>query len=201
MVQGARIRGFSPRELRRKVFHVLLGAFFIAVMDLLPDLMPIAIILLVAGTVLSMVHARRRLPVVGQILDRFDRPGDLLPGIGIITFFLGTLLSFLIFPKMVAIAGVAVMTFGDPMASIVGMSFGNHRYPLNSRKTIEGTLAFVLVSLAVLVPMVGPIWGAVGAIGGALVESVRIPSGWPINDNVTVPLGASLAIWCSALLI
>jgi dolichol kinase len=161
----------------------------------LPSLMYGALVLFFAGTALSFFHSRRPIKIVEWVLSMFDREGDRLPGMGIITFFLGILLVWTIFPRDIAVIGTMVMSFGDPMASAVGITFGSHPCPYNRKKTIEGTASFVLTAFAVLLPMFGPAAASAGALGGALVESFPHPRGSIVNDNVTVPLGASAAAY------
>ncbi|KAI9136656.1 hypothetical protein BKA69DRAFT_1033397, partial [Paraphysoderma sedebokerense] len=45
-----------------------------------------------------------------------------------------------------AIAGAVTLGIGDTMASIIGQRYGRIRYP-NSKKTVEGTIGFILGSL------------------------------------------------------
>jgi phytol kinase len=186
-------KSLPVRELRRKLFHVILGTAFIMVLSAFSDLMYSALALFIIGFALSVFHSRRPIPLVGSILVHFDREGDQLPGMGMITFFLGVLLVWIIFPLEIAIIGVAVMTYGDPMASVVGMTIGSHPCPYNKKKTFEGTAAFIIASSLALLPIAGAPIAIAGSLGGAIVESLRHPKGSLMNDNVTIPLGASAA--------
>jgi dolichol kinase len=188
-------RSLPARELRRKLFHVFLGTAFILVLLTESRLMYAASVLFILGLALSVVHRNHPIRMVGRVLDHFDREGDVLPGTGIITFFLGVLLAWLLFPRDIAVAGCIVMTFGDPMASVIGITLGSHACPYNRRKTIEGTASFMIFSFMGLVLVFGPILALAGSIGGAIVESIRHPKGSLLNDNVTIPLGASTSIY------
>ncbi len=188
-------KSLPAMELRRKLFHVVLGTVFIMVLSAFSDLMYGALVLFLMGFSLSVYHSRRPVRAVGSILVHFDREGDQLPGMGIITFFLGALLAWMIFPLEIAIVGVAVMTYGDPMASVIGMTFGSHPCPYNKKKTFEGTAAFIIASSLALLPIAGAPIAITGSLGGAIIESLRHPKGSLINDNVTIPLGASAAAY------
>lgn len=188
-------RRLPSRELRRKIFHILLGTSFLIVLDSIDRAIYGAMALLFAGILLSALHGKFRIRPVSWILARFDREGDRMAGMGIITFFLGVVLTWLIFPREAAIAGIAVMTFGDPLASVIGITLGSHHAPWNEKKTLEGTGAFVAAAFLALLPTEGVLVAATGAFGGAIVESFKHPKGSVINDNVTIPLGAAAAVY------
>jgi len=200
MVPTGSGRSFPVLELRRKVFHICLGGLFMFSMVASEDLMVLYLALFVIGAALSIVQKKCSLPIVGPILERFDRAEDRMPGMGIMTFFFGVLLVWVLFPLDAALAGCAVMTFGDPVASIVGLSFGRFPLPLNRRKTLEGTLSFILTAFIVVSALHGPLWGATAAIVGGTVESIKLPKGSFLNDNVTVPISSALAVHVVGLL-
>jgi dolichol kinase len=62
-----------------------------------------------------------------------------------------TCLAFL-FPQRahVIAAGILPMAYGDAAASIIGEKYGRHEYKLVAKKSIEGSLAMFLVTLASL---------------------------------------------------
>jgi len=62
-----------------------------------------------------------------------------------------TCLAF-VFPQKahVIAAGILPMAYGDAAASIIGEKYGRHKYRLVAQKSVEGSLAMFLVSLASL---------------------------------------------------
>ncbi len=120
------------------------------------------------------------------------------------------LVTMLACPRHVelAFAALAVLAFGDGSATLGGLLMRGRRLPWNSRKSMFGTLCFVLVAtpMAALiywgqahdpyetaaVPHVGfrlALFGALAAAGAAaLVESLPIRA----NDNLRV--GATAAV-------
>jgi dolichol kinase len=62
-----------------------------------------------------------------------------------------TCLAF-VFPQKahVIAAGILPMAYGDAAASIIGEKYGRHKYKLVAQKSLEGSLAMFLVSLASL---------------------------------------------------
>lgn len=194
MGEGRASRGIPPVELRRKVFHVVLGALFMLLMMNAHWALVPAIIFFVIGLSLSLLHRRWRIPFISSILDRFDRDEDRLPGMGIITFFAGVLLVWSLFPEKIALAGCAAMTFGDPMASVIGMALGKHDLPWNRSKSIEGSAAFVLTVMIFTAPLYGLAQAAVISLAGAVFESIRYPKGSFISDNTLIPSGTALLL-------
>lgn len=97
----------------------------------------------------------------------------------------------------VAFFGVEIMTasflclsFGDPIAAIVGLKFGRIRV---LGKTLEGSLACLGVSTfmcSLFFPGNWPV-AILGGIGATLGELIPIRG---VNDNIRIPFFASLAI-------
>lgn len=107
-------------------------------------------------------------------------------------------LMVLLFPPYASVAGLAVLGAGDPVAALVGRRWG--RVSLVHGRTLEGTLAFVLVgALAALVILL--VWhpfapwptlllvSAGGAVAGAVAELLSVR----LDDNFTIPLAAGAA--------
>jgi len=88
----------------------------------------------------------------------------------------------------VFIAAIGFLALGDTAAAIVGLSIGRVRI---FRKTLEGTLAGLLVCIGVawLVSILPGLdfplgIGILGAVSASVVEALPIE----VNDNVVVPL-------------
>ena len=100
----------------------------------------------------------------------------------------------------VFIAAISFLALGDTAAAIVGLSIGRVR---SFRKTLEGTLAGLLVCIGVawvvsILPGLDfPLGiGILGAVSASVVEALPIE----VNDNVVVPL-LSGTVMMTALLI
>src|SRR3972149_10870601 len=107
------------RELRRKLFHVILGAIlaFLFWQDLISAWALYWI--LFAGALASATFTYRRIPAIAWFLNRFDRP-EVVPGRGALTFLADFTLSAALFEKNIALACMMLLTFGDGMAGVVG---------------------------------------------------------------------------------
>ncbi len=107
--------------------------------------------------------------------------------------FVASLIAFLVFPRDVAVLALSFLAVGDAVATIVGKQIGKRRL---FGKTLEGDLACI-VSCAVVgfvfhyvglgVPLLTIL---VGIVAATIAEVMPIP----INDNLTVPLFAGVAM-------
>ncbi|MFW3145474.1 MAG: diacylglycerol/polyprenol kinase family protein [Thermoplasmatota archaeon] len=188
----------GPRSevwIRRKLLHALIGAVFLLSVLTWDGLRWGFLAILVLGYGLSLVQARRRLPVISWFLDRYDKSSDHLPGQGPLTFFLGALYAWFIFGGNAAFAGIIVLTFGDPWAYILGKSIGGPALPWNPGKTVVGSLSLFISSFAVITLIWGPVPGLMISLVGAVVESMPFPNFVMLDDNVTIPFFSALTGW------
>jgi len=106
-----------------------------------------------------------------------------------LTWFLLGVFVTLWFPgEGVAVAAILVLSLADPAASVVGRIWGAHRL---GKGTLEGTLAFFLTAVAVLVPFVGVPWALPVAALVAVVEV--LPTG--MDDNLLIPVTTAGCLW------
>ncbi len=99
-----------------------------------------------------------------------------------------------------AAVGVIVLGIADPAAALIGRRFGKHK--LRAGRSLEGTLTFVVVgAVAAFATLTGlydvvaarALWVALGAgIVGALAE---LYSPDVMDDNFTIPVATSYAVW------
>ena len=92
-----------------------------------------------------------------------------------------------ILPKNIAILSLLIMTISDSFASLIGRRYGKIKL---FNKTLEGTLAFFLSSILIIILMPGII--LIPALIGVLVSTmVESSSFLGIDDNLSVPLSFS----------
>ncbi|MBI2604834.1 MAG: hypothetical protein HYW49_02015 [Deltaproteobacteria bacterium] len=110
------------------------------------------------------------------------------------------LLAIAIFPRDVAILSLLFLTFGDPVASLVGILFRERSIPILKGKSFHGTAAaYIVCALATwlylkstgmhglsLIRMT-----LLGGFAGALAELLPLD----IDDNFTIPLVSGLILW------
>ena len=100
-------------------------------------------------------------------------------------------LCVLIFPKPITITAFSILILGDMMAALIGRRFGRHRF---FDKSVEGSLAFFAIGIAVIVAVPQTLHGVAGillgilAVGvGAVVEALP----WEVDDNLSPSRAAS----------
>ncbi|MCJ7508304.1 MAG: dolichol kinase [candidate division Zixibacteria bacterium] len=183
-------------ELKRKAVHffalsIPIGYYFIPKSISLLILIPITSI----SITLDIIRLRK-LPgvntlylILGPILRRRERFN--FAGSTYILF--GSVMSILFFNKRIAIAAISFIILGDIASALVGKIFG--RTKLGRKKTLEGSIAFLLVCFLVasIIHFVSgfPLWiGLIGAVVATLVENLTVL----VDDNVTVPLLSGLVM-------
>jgi len=96
-------------------------------------------------------------------------------------FFFSSALCVLMFTKEIALTSIAILTFCDPTASIVGRFIGKHKI---GHKTVEGSLTFFIIAL-ILCIIYFPIWlSLIVAIIISIVELISVR----VDDNLAIPV-------------
>lgn len=187
--------------LMRKAVHSV-GAFILVILALFGLSKAQLVILSMTILYLASEYLRlsgRSLPFFSW-LTRLASSEDEQRGVVMapIWFAFGALSTITLFPFKYALIGVLTLSIGDPVASLVGLSVKNrHPYPFNESKSIEGTLAGLLVAVLTCAFFTDPITSIIGCTTGMIVEASPIP----INDNVTIPIISSLASYAFGILL
>jgi dolichol kinase/phosphoserine phosphatase len=98
--------------------------------------------------------------------------------------------SLILFPEPISYVSIAVLTFGDGFAALIGQHFGRNRIRFNKLKNVEGVFGgFIFAFLGCLI-FVNPIRALIASAVGMFVEILPLP----INDNLTVPIATGLSL-------
>jgi len=107
-----------------------------------------------------------------------------------------------LFPKIIVITAFAILIISDTSAALIGRKFGRHPF---LGKSFEGTTAFFMSGLLVvaLAPKIAylPAEYLIGVLAAALGAVVEALSGDIIDDNLSIPIAISLAMWGLYLLL
>lgn len=191
----------SPLKLRRNILHMLLGFLVLYISkQYYWNIRWILFTFLIIGMLLSLLSLRFKLPFVYFMLKKFEKPQYIrkFPGKGALFFIAGCLLVLRIFPKSMALASIAILTFADPIASISGVIFGRfaHRKPFNTLKKIEGTIVGIAVGFFVASFFVSYTEAIVASIAAMIAEALTLRLGGDfVDDNITVPLAAATLVY------
>lgn len=177
-------------EFGRKFVHITVGSF-VAFWPFFLSWDEIRLLSLAFLIVVTAAHQLR----VFHAIDSIQRPtyGEYFFAIAV------GLLTFVTTSKGVYAAAILQMSLADGMAALIGTRYGrdNMYHVLGQRKSVAGTLAFIIVSVLLLVGYSH--WGPGGvsvlaiagiAGGSAFVENVGILG----LDNILVPVFVALAL-------
>lgn len=193
------MRSADKREIQRQFSYVLLG--FSAL--LIPFLAPWQIVLVIVIVTILFVYLPPRTKLFSSIAKKEDVEAGILLGatrLSISFLILAILAAILSFPLSLLSASIAIVAFGDGMATVIGLTSARQE------KTLRGSMAFlvfgsifaflsgswVIYWQASAVPYEFMFFLAViGSVVGALIEVVSTE----VNDSLTVPLGSAMAMW------
>lgn len=174
-------------ELKRDMIQILMGIVVLCIMIFSysylqsGDYLYILFWIMALGYLFTSFISNRG--KVFNKLSNFERKGTEF-GSGAIHLLAGfaILLGFASFK--LALFGVFPLFFGDALATITGITlYRSNKLPHNRRKSVAGTLAFLVASAVPGFIILG-VWGVVLALVLTAVESID----FIIDDNVTVPI-------------
>ena len=191
------------REVSRQLIH-LSGVFFIILSLFTTRLVAAAYFFLIGLTFLLyslyIIREQNRFRKFLHFLDdkirgkvmRFERSG--IPLQGAIWFYFGCGITFLVFPKDIAVPATLVLAVADSLSTIVGHHFGSKN---RSGKSIEGTLTFLVAASAVILIfqpnfLIPAIAATTAELFPALSPSLRQKG--ILDDNWTIPLVTGAAL-------
>lgn len=123
---------------------------------------------------------------------RFERKDAQNPFTGVMFFYIGCTITFVLFPFAIASAACAMLAVGDSLSTLIGKKFGKHRI---GRKTLEGSVACFFGSLLAGIFFVAPFLSLIGAVASSLTE--LFPK---VNDNLTIPVISGLVMFLVSLI-
>ncbi len=186
--------------IRRKVFHMSVGLVFILSLLTYDPSRWFFLIILGIGLCISLILEKRRIPVLTWFLARYDKTTDVVPGQGPITFFVGTLLAWFIFGSDVTLLAVIALSFGDPTAYVFGKSINGPNLPWNKRKTVAGSIAFLVSPIIIISLIWGPIPAVIAGVTGSIAESLPLPNKLLSDDNIIIPVVVGAVMWIATLI-
>jgi len=144
------------------------------------------------------LNKKLKLKSLDWVLEKLERAEikKQFPGMGFCFFLTGAGLSLLLFPKASALAGIAVLGFGDSASNIFGQLFGRVKHPswISTNKTVEGSLAGFAAGLLGALIFVNPVKGVIAASCGTVFEALDIKyKGQKLEDNLLIPIFSALA--------
>ena len=121
-------------------------------------------------------------------------------------FYVGSvLLSVLIFPKTIAILSMLFLAVGDPLSSLVGITWGDLGPRFSNGKSLIGTAAgmgvcCIITFFYLVFTHVPPIPSLFIALAGGLAGGGAEMIPLDIDDNFSIPVVSGLALWVAFLI-
>jgi uncharacterized protein (TIGR00297 family) len=183
----------ATNELLRKSLHIAFG-FGAFALKWLPWQLAAGVCVVAIASNWLLLHR-----LVGRHVSRHERGYDA----GIVLYPVAVLLLVLVFRHELHFAAIgwALLAFGDGVATLAGKSIRIGSLPWNRDKSWGGLLAFFIVGSAAAIAVAywldyrHPIIILIAALAAAITESLSLG----IDDNLTVPFAASVALVVAAI--
>lgn len=196
-----------PYEIARKAIHLSSLSIPLIYWNISRELALLLLLPLFAGFFLVDLLKNFIRPVSAWYHKSFDsmlRDHELEAGRiqfnGATCIMMSAVLLVFFFPKVIAVASFSMVSVSDTFASIVGKTFGRHRF---GKKSLEGSAAFLLTAIAVvlIIPVLDWRIGLGMAAAGTMTEAFVVAIGsYRIDDNLTIPLvSAAVGMICYLL--
>ena len=130
-----------------------------------------------------------RMEVLERQIDEITRGHERNRVAAHIYFAAASFIVIYFFPMNIAVGAITVATVGDALAAIIGKSLGRHRF--SNGKSLEGSLAYLLSAILILVPLVGLQGALIGAVAGTIAEFYNLPP----DDNFSNQLAVGTVLF------
>lgn len=180
------------QELRRKGIHTcsLLVLLFTSINYMLTLELLLAVVIVYSASEWARLNGIR-FPVLCSITGLCVRASERRRfAFAPITLALGVVLSLLLFPTLIASVTIAILACADSMATIVGKFYGKIRIPYNHKKSIEGSVAFLITAFICAVIHLPLKTALIVSLVSCIIESLPVEF-----DNISIPLGTGLFLW------
>jgi len=184
------------QELWRKATHlgamIIPGGYYLLALSklqMLAVMIPIAVLMILID--ISRLRNwsfwyRFACRIGGRMVRGHETAGDFT---GATYILLSVCFTVAFYSRPIAVAALSFIIVGDTLAALIGRKFGRHWF---GRKSVEGSLGCLLgtVLVALLVPELTLTVALVGAVVATVAEALSTK----IDDNITVPILAGLAM-------
>jgi len=209
-------------EVERQLIHLFTGITLILLIRAAGDrALIVLLLLLVFYVTISILILANKFPIsLSTFLCRWGRLSKQnTPFKGTILLLCGITISFILFPEEIAYASIAIVAFGDSIATAVGILIGRHKLPYSEQKTVEGIVSGTIAAFLASSFFVTPVQALVGSAGGMLLESVinqqtsrvfnsqinsqinsQMVFKFFLNDNFLIPLFSGLLMFIIGLI-
>ena len=193
----------SSLHHRRRLQHALTGILFYVLSFILPHI--VAIILLSLATIaFYALHSARSTSTsvqeyymkhFGPLLRDHEKNIYTLPGA--FWFLVGTTIVVSAFPIHIARTSLLCLSFGDPIAALVGIRIGGPKIVVSTggSKSVSGCLACFWTCYLVAFFCMNEFGSEAWFLTGFVATFMEVFSSWIADDNVLIPVGTGTVLW------
>jgi dolichol kinase len=209
---SSRIQARTDLHLARKVWHATMGMVIVGIylFSGMSRITAVTILASVLGLDLFMETLRLRSPRLNQAILKvwgpFIRKCE-VNRISGIPFYVGAAcLAIAIFPKEIAALSILLLAWGDPIASLFGILYGDRGPRFANGKSLVGTVAGVIACLMVASVFLGAYsftafeylaLVAVGGLTGGTAEMLPLE----VDDNFSIPMVSGFSLWLAYIVL
>jgi glycerol-3-phosphate acyltransferase PlsY len=183
-------------EIKRKLFH-LTGLVYVVGLIYIPRTAYIWTLTAVVAVVFTLEQIRLRVPAAHAWCERtvwhLFREHEREKMSGVFWMAEGAWITVLLLKSVpLASAALLYLLLGDAVASLAGKRLKGPKWP-GSQKTVSGSAACFCMCLAIGVALLRPHyyeWS--GIVAGAAVATLAEALPLRLNDNLTIPVAATL---------
>jgi len=181
------------KELLRKSIHISLGILS-AILLYYRILKPFYLFLILAIVVLfSFIQQRKPIPLISKILHKCDRP-DHFPAKGMITYFIGMILSLQLFPLPYALASIMVLALGDGTAALA-RPWSKTKSRISNKHLIEETITGIICGAVGAMFFVSIPQAIIASACAMIFEAIEVRfNNELLDDNILTPLAAGTSL-------
>ena len=158
-------------ELKRQIFHALLGIILVFLVYYNFIWLNFLIILFLIGVVISYISSKKKILIVEWFLKNFDRE-EKIRGMGVLSYILGTIIVLALFEKSIAMASILILALGDSFCHIG--KFGKLKFSFNKNKSIEGSVIGIIAATIGAMIFVPFFQAVLGSLIAMIVESFDV---------------------------
>lgn len=196
------LSSWVEKQEYRALFHTISGlllvTFILSDVNMALILIGLALALIITAEYIRLSKDRGRLAgFVKKVFNHALRESEAEGYTASFFYLISALVVTLILPQGIAAASIAILTFGDPAAVLVGKRAGGHKWLHNPDKSIEGSTAMFAVSVAVLLFFGFDLFVAfITAFYASLAESLPLKT----SDNLIIPIVSGFTLFGLAVL-
>jgi dolichol kinase len=197
------------KEIKRKLLHIIVilafpaAYYFLSKWQMLLIIFPLAVIIILSD------FYRQKIPLIkiifnklfGSILRQHELEKNSWTGASFMI--VSALITFSLFPKIIAICAFSILAVSDCLAALVGKKMTSKEF---FEKSIAGSIAFGISAFIILV-ICGILtnqqpyyyfFGILAVFATTIIEAR--PSFFKIDDNLTIPLVFACTMMVFALI-